>query len=200
MNDAPPGRNAREPVPHGVEAAVSALPRPPDATGTPHESTLRVRPMRPADLDTVAVIERRIYAHPWTRGNFADSLAAGYDAWVLEQAGPSGPGLQGYALAMWVPDEVHLLNLSVAAAYQGRGLGRAMLHWLMRDAATRGARAMMLEVRPSNAPAIALYRSTGFVRIGVRKGYYPAGAGGREDALVLLASLRGLDPAAGAAR
>ncbi|OJX05954.1 MAG: ribosomal-protein-alanine N-acetyltransferase [Burkholderiales bacterium 70-64] len=178
---------------------MSALPRPTGAQAWPHEAPLRVRPMRRADLDAVAAIECRVYPHPWTRGNFADSLAAGYDAWVLENAGLAGPELVAYAIVMWIPDEVHLLNLSVSAERQGCGLGRAMLRWLMRDAAGRGARGMMLEVRPSNTPAVALYRSAGFAQIGVRKRYYPAGESGREDALVLFARLheRGLDPAAG---
>ncbi|RIK95846.1 MAG: ribosomal-protein-alanine N-acetyltransferase [Burkholderiales bacterium] len=149
---------------------------------------MRVRPMRRRDLDAVAAIERSIYPFPWTRGNFADSLLAGHDAWIFELEVEESPQLIGYAIVMWVPDEVHLLNLSVAAPMQGRGYGREMLRWLMRDAAGRGARGMLLEVRPSNAPALALYRSSGFEAIGVRRGYYPA-EDGREDAHVLFRQL-----------
>jgi len=145
---------------------------------------MRVRPMRRRDLDAVAAIERSIYPFPWTRGNFADSLLAGHDAWVFEIEVEDAPELIGYAVVMWLPDEAHLLNLSVAGPMQGRGYGREMLHWLLRDASARGARGMLLEVRPSNAPALALYRSTGFESIGVRRGYYPA-ENGREDAQVL---------------
>jgi ribosomal-protein-alanine N-acetyltransferase len=149
---------------------------------------MRVRPMRRRDLDAVAAIERSIYPFPWTRGNFADSLLAGHDAWIFELEVEESPQLIGYAIVMWLPDEVHLLNLSVAAPMQGRGYGREMLRWLMRDAAGRGARGMLLEVRPSNAPALALYRSSGFEAIGVRRGYYPA-EDGREDAHVLFRQL-----------
>lgn len=137
--------------------------------------------MHRADLDAVMRIEREIYPFPWTAGNFGDSLKAGYDAWVFESARE----LIGYAVIMWIPDEAHLLNLSVAAPLQGRGYGRAMLRWLCTDAAARGARAMMLEVRPSNEKARALYASTGFAQIGVRKRYYPGEGDSREDALVL---------------
>lgn len=137
--------------------------------------------MHRADLDAVMRIEREIYPYPWTAGNFGDSLKAGYDAWVFESARE----LIGYAVIMWIPDEVHLLNLSVAAPLQGRGYGRAMLRWLCADAAARGARAMMLEVRPSNETARALYASIGFAQIGVRRRYYPAQGDAREDALVL---------------
>lgn len=148
---------------------------------------MRVRAMQRSDLDAVAEIERSIYPFPWTRGNFADSLIAGHDAWIF--AAPEEPAsLVGYAVSMWLPDEVHLLNLSVEAAHQGRGFGRAMLRWLMDDAARRGAHGMMLEVRPSNDRALALYRSTGFAQIGLRRRYYPAELG-REDAQVLFLRL-----------
>lgn len=146
--------------------------------------------MREEDLDWVSEREAELHAHPWSRGNFADSLTSGYDAWVFRTVDGAGDMLPGYAVLMWIPDEVHLLNLSVAAAMQGRGIGREMLHWLMRDARRRGARGMMLEVRPSNLAALALYRSEGFTQIGARKGYYPAPHGAREDAWVMSRKLR----------
>ncbi|HLT27691.1 MAG TPA: ribosomal protein S18-alanine N-acetyltransferase [Zeimonas sp.] len=149
---------------------------------------MHVRPMRRSDLDAVAAIERSIYEFPWTRGNFADSLLAGHDAWVFEIEVEESPQLIGYAVVMWLPDEVHLLNLSVCAPMQGKGYGREMLRWLLRDAAGRGARGMLLEVRPTNARALALYRSMGFEPIGTRRGYYPA-QNGREDAQVLFKRL-----------
>lgn len=176
---------------------MSVLSRPPareSVSRAPLAARLRVRHMRVDDLDAVMTIESGIYAFPWTRGNFADSLRSGHDAWVFEAGEGAADertrgALQGYAVAMWIPDEVHLLNLSVAAAMHGHGIGRAMLGWLMRDARRRDARGMMLEVRPSNPVAIALYRSAGFTRIGVRKRYYPAPDGAREDAWVMFGKL-----------
>ena len=141
--------------------------------------------MSEADLDAVMRIEVAVYPFPWSRGNFIDSLKAGYDARVFETARE----MVGYAILMWVTDEAHLLNISVAAALQGRGYGRAMLAWLCADAHSRGAQSMMLEVRPSNVNACRLYRSTGFETIGVRKDYYPSHDGTREDALVLRKAL-----------
>ena len=91
----------------------------------------------------------------------------------------------GYGLLMWSLDEVHLLNLSVAASRQGCGLGKLLLHWLAQDIYERGAATMLLEVRPSNIAAQRLYASCGFVQIGVRRNYYPSFAGTFEDALVL---------------
>ena len=138
--------------------------------------------MSRADLAAVEQIERHIYEFPWTDGNFADSLAAGYDGWLFchDQV------IVGYAIVMWALDEVHLLNLSVASPHQQRGFGRQMLHWLIRNTASRGASRIMLEVRPSNLIAQRLYLTSGFQQIGLRKRYYPAADGNREDALVLL--------------
>ncbi len=164
---------------------MSAVPRPEAAPGAP-----RARGMRADDLDAVAAIERAIYPFPWTRGNFSDSLEAGYDGWIFED--PEGASREplGYAIVMWLPEEAHLLNFSVAGPLQGRGIGGRMLDWLLDDVRRRGAFGMMLEVRPSNAPALALYRRAGFAQLGVRKGYYPAGGGTREDAWVLFRTLR----------
>jgi len=162
---------------------MSAAPRP--APGLPD---WRARPMGHADLAQVAQIEERIFPFPWTFGNFADSLAAGYDGWVFEALDTPG-GILGYAIVMWLPDEVHLLNLSVDAPVQGRGLGARMIDWLMADVAARGARSMMLEVRPSNTTALRLYERKGFLRIGLRRRYYPAHNGTREDAIVMVRRL-----------
>lgn len=149
----------------------------------------RVRAMTGADLDAVLAVERTVYAFPWSLGNFSDSLAAGYDAWVFESGERSGqagsPALLGYAVAMWSPEALHLLNLSVAGPLQRRGLGREFLRWLLANARARGGEAMLLEVRPSNHAALALYRSEGFEVIGRRPGYYPAPGGLREDGWVL---------------
>lgn len=141
-----------------------------------------VRRMLGSDLIEVARIERAIYDFPWTQGNFSDALQAGYDGWVFVR----NEQLIGYAVVMWLPDEVHLLNVSVAAALQGQGFGRAIMRWLMANVSGRGTPAMMLEVRPSNQVARALYESLEFRQIGLRRRYYPALGNTREDALVLL--------------
>lgn len=139
------------------------------------------RAMTAEDLQAVDGVERDLYPFPWTFGNFADSLNAGYDMRVLF----SGDRLIAYAVAMRVPDEVHLLNLSVASANQGQGIGRWVLLRLLEDAAAIGAQAMLLEVRPSNKIAQSLYRSLGFGPIGLRRRYYPSFDNTREDAIVM---------------
>jgi ribosomal-protein-alanine acetyltransferase len=138
------------------------------------------RTMTLADLDAVMDIENVIYTHPWTRGNFEDSLNTGSSGWIMHWRGV----LTGYAVLTTGAGEGHLMNLSVAAAWQRRGLGRALLLHVLDEARALGLSQVFLEVRVSNAAAIALYQAAGFAEIGRRRGYYPA-ALGREDAIVL---------------
>lgn len=140
----------------------------------------QLRPMQMADLDAVMVIEPTIYTHPWTRGNFSDSLNSGYSAWILE----ANQKIIGYALLMMVLDEAHLLNLSVAKDQQKQGLGRYLMEHMLQIAKNHKAANMFLEVRPSNISAIALYENMGFCEMAVRRGYYPA-HNGREDAVLM---------------
>lgn len=142
-------------------------------------------PMSEADLDEVVAIESAIYTHPWTRGNFLDSLRAGYECrtWRIDGA------LAGYFIVTAAAGEAHLLNLSVAAAHQRRGHGTALLAEALATARRLGAHTVFLEVRPSNAAARSLYERNGFRTISVRRGYYPAREG-REDALVLARPLK----------
>jgi ribosomal-protein-alanine N-acetyltransferase len=142
------------------------------------------RRMSADDLPAVAAIEQQIYTHPWTPGNFSDSLNSGYECWVMEQEGR----LLAYAVVMTAAGEAHLLNISVHADWQRQGLGTAMLHFVCKLAMDYRAPTMFLEVRASNDGARMLYRREGFSEIGLRKGYYPAGAPGqasREDAITM---------------
>lgn len=154
-------------------------------------------PMTVKQLDAVLAIELQAYPFPWTRGNFIDSLAAGYPAQVLH--GSHGE-LLGYFIAMEGVDELHLLNITVAPAAQGQGHARFMLDELCTLARTRGAHQIWLEVRGSNRRARSIYERYGFRHIGLRRGYYPASRAehpsGREDAIVMSLSLeaaRGVD-------
>ncbi len=141
----------------------------------------RFEPMTLADLDAVMAIEATAYAHPWTRGNFADSLRAGYAGLLLR----AGDELLGYYVAMKGVDEVHLLNITVAPEHQGQGLGGCLLSALSAWSLGQGAQWLWLEVRASNEGAQRLYLREGFRRVGLRKAYYPAAHGRREDAIVM---------------
>lgn len=136
------------------------------------------------DLEEVLAIERGVYSHPWTRGNFVDSLNAGYHCRTYR----IGPELVGYFILIVAVGEAHLLNLSVSGSRHRQAMGSALLRETMRVAREKDALRLFLEVRPSNIPGIALYERFGFRRIAARRGYYPAHVG-REDALVLTIDL-----------
>lgn len=139
-----------------------------------------IRAICEADLDRVTQIETAIYSYPWTRGNFVDSIKAGYTCHVMEIAGE----LIGYGVMMVAVKEAHLLNLSIASAWQHMGYGRSLLLHFIELAHRSDALQMLLEVRVSNEAGRRLYASTGFHAVAVRPGYYPA-AHGREDAILM---------------
>lgn len=141
--------------------------------------------MTVGDIDAVMVAETGAYSHPWSRGNFVDSLSAGYLAEVVTG---DGVGLVAYFVAMSGVDELHLLNITVAVPWQGQGHGSALLRAVQGHAAALGLGTLWLEVRQSNLRARALYRRRGYAEVGLRKGYYPA-ATQREDAVVMRLSL-----------
>jgi ribosomal-protein-alanine N-acetyltransferase len=138
-------------------------------------------PMTESRLDEVVAIERRAYGHPWTRGNFADSLRSGYQGQLL----CAGDVILGYFVAMRGVDEVHLLNITVDPMYHRQGWGRVMLDALALWARSQGAQWLWLEVRTSNLRAQQVYLRYGYRRVGERKNYYPADQGRREDAIVM---------------
>ena len=140
----------------------------------------QIRPMLLADLDAVMVIEGEIYPFPWTRGNFKDSIISGYHCRVFERAGY----LVGYGVMMIGAGEAHMLNLSIAAAWQRRGWGGVLLQHFIGLARKHHARQVYLEVRQSNPGAVRLYQRAGFSQIATRKDYYPV-TNGREDAVVM---------------
>jgi len=151
----------------------------PGAAPTLHVMTVQ-------QLDAVLAIEVQAYTFPWTRGNFIDSIAAGYLARTL--LADDGE-LIGYFVAMPGFEEMHLLNLTVSPRHEGRGHARRLLADLYALSASFAATAVWLEVRESNGRARALYLREGFTEAGQRRDYYPAPAGRREDAILMTRSL-----------
>ena len=145
------------------------------------EQLWNLRPMDESWLPQVLDIEVRAYAFPWTDGIFRDCLKVGYSTWIVTS--PDDEVL-AYAVMSMAVGEAHVLNLCVEPAYHQQGIGRFLMTHLQQVARAAGMDLMLLEVRKSNAAAIALYDSMGFHKLGVRKAYYPA-HGGSEDALLL---------------
>ena len=141
----------------------------------------RLQAMTEAWLDEVSRVEKRAYTHPWSRGNFSDSLRAGYHAQVLTR----DETLVGYHVLMLGAGEAHLLNITVEPEEQGRGLARHMLGQLVRWSRAQGAQSLWLEVRVSNDRARQIYERYGFKSVGLRRNYYPLAPFKREDALIM---------------
>ncbi len=187
--------------PQGDAASIGAVAAPWPKTPADALGGRRVafEAMALADLEAVCEIEKRVYAHPWSRRHFSDSIASGYPAIML--FGEVQPGeaprpdradqriLLGYLVAMPGVDEVHLLNVTVEPSHQRQGWGRLLLDVLCLWSRGQGAQWLWLEVRASNLSAQALYRRYGFAQVSVRRGYYPAGGLKREDAVVMSLNL-----------
>ncbi len=148
----------------------------------PVPSASHLAPMTPRDVDAVLRVEQAAYAFPWSRVNFVDSLAASHVCQTLRDARGS---VLGYFVVLPGFEEMHLLNLTVAPGEQGRGLGRFLLGAIVQLCQSCAARKLWLEVRQSNLRAQQIYERFGFQPRAVRKGYYPAALGRREDAIVM---------------
>lgn len=146
-----------------------------------------VRSMRTSDLDLVVKNEKAAYENGWNKRIFVDCLRAGYLCWVLANKQQIvAHGVMSVAIG-----ECHLLTLCVHPEYQRQGYGRRLFQLLLERAFKLEARECFLEVRASNAKAIALYRAMGFAQIGERRNYYPSEKSDleRENALILSRTL-----------
>lgn len=169
-------------------------------SGADGVSELSFLPMTAADLNSVLAIESVSHIHPWTKGNFSDSLAAGHWAYcVRPQLADAIKGsyldpevLWAYCILFPAVDELHLLNITVSPKLRRLGIGIKMMNAIESVAAQQNMPRIILEVRPTNEAALNLYQSLGYEQIGLRKNYYPVDAtsGLREDALVLAKSIK----------
>ncbi len=151
----------------------------------------RLEPLTAEWVDAVCEVEKKAYSHPWTPRNFSDSLEAGYHCQLLL----GGETLIGYFVAMKGVEDVHLLNLTVAPAFQRQGWAPLLLDALTGWSRGQGAQWLWLEVRESNERALHLYRRHGFCQVGLRKDYYPDVGQRRENAIVMSLRLDQTDKA-----
>ena len=152
------------------------------ATPSPQEEYLRLDASYAQD---VAVMEAMCFSAPWSEEHIVRLL--GTDSFLLFGVRRSGK-LLAYLAASLPPgsDILEIYTIMVLPSERGMGMGRRLLRFVMDSAAARGALRVVLEVRPSNAPAIAMYAALGFARCGVRRAYYRDTG---EDALVYAAEL-----------
>ncbi|MFZ2315382.1 MAG: ribosomal protein S18-alanine N-acetyltransferase [Gammaproteobacteria bacterium] len=143
-----------------------------------------LRPLTKSDLPQILVIEQAVHVAPWNMDTFKTCFDAGYVGWVLER----DKQIIGFIVVSIKVEECHILNIGVPHAYQHQGIGTQLLEHAISEAKKQNAAIVYLEVRVSNAPAIAMYQKMHFYQIGERKNYYPTPAG-QEDAFVFARSL-----------
>ena len=147
--------------------------------------------MAESDLDAVMAIEAVSHPHPWSRGNFMDSIQAGHWAYCLRQVDDPLKRIWAYCILLPAVDDLHLLNITVDTDLRGQGVGLRLMGAIQAIAGNLSIPRILLEVRPSNLAAIALYKRAGYEELAKRKAYYPveSSSGIREDAIVMIKNI-----------
>jgi len=162
---------------------VTAVP----GAGPGSEVDAVIRPLTGADLDDLDRMEGELFGPArWSRQSLADEIV-GQQRWYVGARRPGG-ALVGYAGLWFDGEDAQVMTLAVDATHQNHGLGRRLLDALVARARELGAQRVLLEVRVDNDPAIHLYESSGFRRLGRRRGYYQPG---NVDAWTMLLVLEG---------
>ncbi len=143
------------------------------------EERIDILRFEPGDMDELMEIENRSFSLPWSRSSYEELWPLdSIEIWIAK----AGSEMLGYYLIQSVGDEAELHTFAVKPEHRRRGIGRMLLDHMMGKAREKGARNIYLQVRPSNAPARALYDKLGFKPVGLRKRYY---RDNDEDALVM---------------
>ena len=140
--------------------------------------------MAPDDLDNVYAIEIAAHRAPWSREIIRDCLLVHYDCRVIEVGAPLETVIAGYIICRYDGNVCHVLNICISPALQGKGHGQFLLQNVIDSLGEIAIGVVLLEVRPSNAVALHLYKKMGFQQTGIKRGYYREGPG-IEDAVVL---------------
>ena len=139
-----------------------------------------IRAMTAADVPQVAAMERACFSDPWPEQVIAKELENELSLWLCAMDGDT---VAGYIGSQTVLGEADMMNVAVSPAYRRQGIGRTLVFALCEALKTQmQATVLTLEVRASNAAAIALYEDLGFTQIGLRKNYYQHP---KEDARIL---------------
>ena len=135
--------------------------------------------MNPAHVAQIAQLEKICFSDPWSERSIASELDNKLAFWLVAT---EGERVAGYIGSQTVMDETDMMNVAVHPDFRRRGIAEALVTGLVEELKNNGSHCLTLEVRASNAPAIALYEKLGFSEIGRRKNYY---RNPREDALIL---------------
>ncbi|MCC5793061.1 MAG: ribosomal protein S18-alanine N-acetyltransferase [Legionellaceae bacterium] len=150
-----------------------------------------IRAMELRDLCQIFSIEQIANTTPWSEKIFYHCMLVGYECLTIEVVRDQNKTIAGYCISRLKNDKAHILNLTIAPSFQGRGLGKALLQYVLDGfMKLSSVRKVVLEVRISNTRAIQLYQQQGFYQSAQKKAYYND-KNGSEDALVLEKNLHG---------
>ena len=141
------------------------------------DPTFIIEPFAERHIAAALELEQRIFTPAWSEASFRESLQPHFRNRVVLRDG----ALVAYLISQWLIDEVCIFSVGVAVEWQRHGLAARLIADLIREAEQASMVTMLLEVRVSNDPAIALYRKFGFDVLIRRRKYYPDG----EDAYVM---------------
>ena len=138
-----------------------------------------IRKMNLGDVSAIAELEKQCFSDPWSENSIASEIENPLSYWLVAEVDGV---VAGYVGSQTVLDASDMMNLAVSPDYRRQGVGQALVNALVEHLKQNKVIALLLEVRVSNAPAIALYKSLGFIQVGCRPKYYH---NPREDALIL---------------
>jgi len=147
-----------------------------------------IREMTEPDLQVVSRLERELFSDPWPISIFREDIASSLSHPYVLQVDNE---IAGYAVLWVAADEGHLTNIAVAQKYQRKSIAKKLLSFILKVASEMGLTLIVLEVRPTNTPAISLYEKFGFERLAIRKNYYRNPV---EDCLVMRKDITGSEP------
>ena len=138
-----------------------------------------IEKMNATHVPQIAALEKLCFSDPWSEKSIETELSCRLSVWLVALEGEQ---VVGYVGSQTVIDESDMMNIAVHPDFRRRGIAEALVAELEAALRQRGSRALTLEVRDSNAPAIALYEKLGFAQVGLRKNYY---RNPKEDARIL---------------
>ncbi|MGZ5424280.1 MAG: ribosomal protein S18-alanine N-acetyltransferase [Candidatus Aminicenantales bacterium] len=136
------------------------------------EDRFFIRRMREEDLPAVRAIETLSFSNPWSDNTFRGEIQNTSISFPMVVVRRPGEEVLAYVIFWQIRDDVQVNNVAVHPDCRGRGLGEAMIRYVIAKSREAGATFMTLEVRQSNTPALTLYKKLGFEVMGTRKSYY----------------------------
>lgn len=138
-----------------------------------------IREMKQSDVPAIAELEKQCFSAPWSENMITSSMESRLSCWLVAEINGT---IAGYVGSESVIDSADMMNIAVAPEFRRQGVGIALVNGLISRLQRKSIAFLLLEVRVSNKPAIAMYEKMGFLQVGLRPRYY---CNPREDAFIM---------------